>query len=103
MSRTIETPVEFNRIDADSDTELVPKTDPRSEIISIDPERMWGTPCFVGTRLPLKTLFDYLEAGASLDEFLEDFDGISRELCVNALRMAYERLMEGLPSGTGLP
>jgi hypothetical protein len=53
----------------EADTELVPCDDLRSEIISVDPERMWGTPCFVGTRLPVKSLFDHLASGVSLEEF----------------------------------
>lgn len=47
------------------DTELMPESDPRSSVISIDPERMSGTPCFRGTRVPVQTLWDHLEAGDS--------------------------------------
>ena len=47
--------------------------DMKSSIVSIDPEIMGGTPCFVGTRVPIQTLLDYVEAGDSIDEFLEDF------------------------------
>lgn len=78
-------------------TERVPASDPRSQVISIDPERMWGVPCFVGTRLPVQSLFQHLEGGSSLDEFLDSFDGVSREMCQETLRMAFERLLEGLP------
>jgi uncharacterized protein (DUF433 family) len=80
-------------------TELVPTSDPRSAVISIDPERMWGTPCLAGTRVPVKSLFDHLVGGVSLEEFLDDFEGVSRETCVKAIEMAFERLMEGLPDG----
>ena len=53
--------------------------------IHSDPEIMGGTPVFVGTRVPLQTLLDYLEAGDPLDEFLEDFPSVSREQAVGAL------------------
>ena len=46
---------------------------------------MSGTPCFVGTRVPVKSLFDYLEAGDSLDEFLEQFPTVSREVALTVL------------------
>lgn len=51
-----------------------------------------GTPIFVGTRVPLKNLFDYLAGGHNLDEFLYDFPGVSREQAVMALDMAGEVL-----------
>ncbi|NDJ15241.1 MAG: DUF433 domain-containing protein [Acidobacteriia bacterium] len=52
------------------------------EVITRDPEVMHGTPVFRGTRVPVQTLFDYIEHGDSLDEFLEGFPTISRELAV---------------------
>ena len=84
---------------SEEDTELVPKTDPRAEIISIDPQRKWGDPCIAGTRVPLKSLFDHLASGVTLDQFLDDFEGAPRDKCVRALEMAFARLMEGLPDG----
>jgi uncharacterized protein (DUF433 family) len=48
-------------------------------IVSIDPEIMGGTPCFSGTRVPIQTLLDYVEAGDSIDEFLEDFPSVGHE------------------------
>lgn len=80
------------------DTELVPRSDARSEVVSIDPERLWGTPCIIGTRVPIKSLFDYLASGASLEAFLDNFEGVDREVCVRALEIAFDRLMEGLPA-----
>ena len=47
-------------------------------IVSIDPEIMGGTPCFSGTRVPIQTLLDYVEAGDSIDEFLDGFPTVSR-------------------------
>jgi uncharacterized protein (DUF433 family) len=81
----------------DRDTEFVPPSDPRAGVISIDPERMSGTPCFVGTRVPIKHLWDYLEGGDNVDEFMDAFEGVSREQVMEVLRLAFERLLEGLP------
>jgi Uncharacterized conserved protein len=52
-----------------------------------------GAPVFVGTRVPVKNLFDYLEAGDSLDEFLESFPPVTRERAVSALELAHEALI----------
>ncbi len=61
-------------------------------VIHSDPEILGGTPVFFGTRVPLRTLLDYLEAGESLNEFLEDFPSVTRERAVMALRLA-ERML----------
>jgi uncharacterized protein (DUF433 family) len=53
-----------------------------------DPEILGGTPVFVGTRVPVKSLYDYLEAGDSLDEFLESSPSVTREQAVAALELA---------------
>ena len=55
---------------------------------------MGGVPVFVGTRVPVKTLVDYLAAGDSLDEFLLDFPSVTREQAVAALELAREMLEE---------
>jgi uncharacterized protein (DUF433 family) len=60
------------------------------KVIHIDPEIMGGEPVFVGTRVPARTLFDFLEAGDSLDEFLSEFPSVSREQAVAALEAARE-------------
>jgi len=59
-------------------------------IIHSDPDILGGTPVFVGTRVPVKTLYDYLEAGDSLGEFLDDFPSVTREQAVAALELARE-------------
>ena len=61
-------------------------------VVHSDPEILGGTPVFVGTRVPVKNLFDYLEAGDSLDEFLDSFPSVSREQAVAALELAREAL-----------
>jgi uncharacterized protein (DUF433 family) len=64
----------------------------RQSIIHSDPEILGGTPVFVGTRVPLPNLIDYLEHGYSLDEFLDDFPTVSRDQVVAALEAAHEVL-----------
>ena len=56
--------------------------------VSIDAEIMSGTPVFAGTRVPIKTLFDYIEGGDDLDEFLDDFPSVSKEAAISVLEMA---------------
>ncbi|MEM6334875.1 MAG: DUF433 domain-containing protein [Planctomycetota bacterium] len=62
--------------------------------IKIDPEIMHGEPCFRGTRVPVKTLFDYLAGGESIDRFLEGFPTVSRELVISVLHQAQERIVQ---------
>jgi uncharacterized protein (DUF433 family) len=61
-------------------------------LISIDPETLGGIPVFTGTRVPIKTLIDYLEAGDRLDDFLDDFPTVTREHAVAVLEIAKEAL-----------
>lgn len=61
--------------------------------IRSDPEILGGTPVFVGTRVPVQTLLDYLEAGDPLDEFLEDFPSVTRDQAVAVLELAKEMLL----------
>jgi uncharacterized protein (DUF433 family) len=65
----------------------------KSPLITVDPEIHSGTPVFSGTRVPVKTLFDHLEAGDSLDVFLDDFPSVSRELAVAVLEQARAALV----------
>ena len=59
-------------------------------VVHSDPDILGGTPVFVGTRVPVKTLYDYLEAGDSLSEFLTDFPSVTRDQAVAALELARE-------------
>jgi uncharacterized protein (DUF433 family) len=59
-------------------------------IISRDPKVMHGTPCFAGTRVAVRTLFDHLEAGYSIDEFLSQFPSVRREQVVRLLESVRE-------------
>ena len=56
--------------------------------INIDPETLGGTPVFTGTRVPIQTLFDYMEGGDDLNEFLDDYPTVSKETAIEVLEMA---------------
>ncbi|MBK9732785.1 MAG: DUF433 domain-containing protein [Chitinophagaceae bacterium] len=60
----------------------------KDQIINIDPEILGGTPVFNGTRVPIKNLFDYIETGESIDFFLDDFEGVTREQVIRLLEMS---------------
>jgi uncharacterized protein (DUF433 family) len=62
-------------------------------LITSSPDRMSGTPVFAGTRVPVQTLIDYLEAGDPLDEFLKDFPSVSREHAIAVLELAKSALI----------
>ena len=62
-------------------------------LISISREVMGGTPVFIGTRVPVQTLFDYLKAGESIDDFLDGFPTVTREQAIALCRdVAMQRL-----------
>ncbi len=65
----------------------------KSLVIHSDPETLGGTPVFVGTRVPVHSLFDYLEGGETLDEFLLQFPSVTREQAIAALGLARESLL----------
>ena len=64
-----------------------------SNLIERDPEKLSGTPVFFGTRVPIKNLFDCLEDGESLDEFLDQFPTVAREQALRVLELSKERLL----------
>ena len=61
--------------------------------INIDPETIDGTPVFTGTRVAIQSLFDYIETGETLDEFLENFPSVKRELAKPVLEMVSKTVM----------
>jgi len=65
---------------------------PLRRVVHSDPAIVGGVPVFVNTRVPVRTLFDYLEGGDALDEFLNDFPSVSREQAVAALEMGREMI-----------
>jgi uncharacterized protein (DUF433 family) len=62
-------------------------------VVAIDPEIMSGTPCFAGTRVPVRNLLDYLEGGDTLGEFLVQFPTVSREQAIAYLEQSSEHLL----------
>ncbi len=62
-------------------------------VISRDPQIMGGTPVFAGTRVPVQTFLDYLEAGDSIDDFLEGFPSVTRAQVIDFLEQAKDRLV----------
>jgi len=66
----------------------------KNDIIEINPEKVSGTPVFAGTRVPIKNLFDYLEGGENLEDFLEGFPPVSREQAIAVLEMAEKSLIK---------
>jgi len=64
-----------------------------NSVIVRDPEILGGIPCFRGTRVPFQNLLDYLEAGDTLDQFLEQFPTVSRQMAIEALESAKDSLL----------
>ena len=69
---------------------MSPLPDP---LITTSPDRLGGTPVFAGTRVPVQSLIDYLEAGHPLDQFLDEFPAVSREHAVAVLELAKRALI----------
>jgi len=65
-----------------------------SKLINRDPEILGGTPVFEGTRVPIRILFEHLEAGDSLDVFLDDFPSVTREQATGLLGLVLKQLAE---------
>ena len=65
-----------------------------TDVIIVDKDILGGTPVFKGTRVPVKNLFDYLEAGDSLNDFLSDFDYIPKEYCLTVLKASEQLLFD---------
>jgi len=67
-----------------------------TSVIAKDPDILGGTPVFRGTRVPFQSLLDYIEGGQTLDEFLDDFPTVTRELAVHALEHAKSLVLSEL-------
>lgn len=72
--------------------ERMPNTDP---VVHSDPDILSGAPVFVGTRVPVQSLFDYLEGGDTLDEFLRQFPSVRRDQAIAALELARDSVLNG--------
>lgn len=73
----------------------------KSRVVSSDPSIMGGTPVFSGTRVPIQTLIDYLEAGDSITDFLEGFPTVTKSQIVAFLEEAKERVLADFESPSG--
>ncbi len=65
----------------------------KEQLIQCNPDILGGKPIFTGTRVPVKTMFDYLEGGYSLDEFLDQFPTVPRDQAIATLELAKEMLL----------
>ena len=63
-------------------------------VIEINPEKLGGTPVFAGTRVPIRNLFDYMDGGETLEDFLEGFPPVSREQAIDVLELAKDSLLK---------
>lgn len=68
----------------------------KAPVVCRDPEIMGGAVVFCGTRVPVQTLLDYIEAGESIDQFLEGFPSVTREQVIAFLEEAKDRLVESV-------
>ncbi len=67
-----------------------------SPVVHSHPEIMSGTPVFIGTRVPVQALLDYLEEGDTIDAFLDSFPSVTREQAIAFLEQAKDRLVESV-------
>ena len=63
------------------------------QLVEVDPEKMSGVPVFTGTRVPINHLFEYLEGGDTVDEFLNQFPSVTREQALGVLELSKESLL----------
>jgi uncharacterized protein (DUF433 family) len=68
------------------------------DLVEIDPKKLSGTPVFSGTRVPIQNLFDCLETGESLDDFLDQFPTVTREQVLGVLEASKQRLLDSYAS-----
>jgi uncharacterized protein (DUF433 family) len=68
----------------------------KNPVVSRDPEVLGGSPVFFGTRVPVQTFIEYLEAGDSIDDFLEGFPTVTRQQVISFLEEAKDRLVESV-------
>jgi len=66
----------------------------KNDVIEVNPEKVSGEPVFAGTRVPIQNLFDYLEGGDSLEDFLEGFPPVTRHQAVQVLELAKRSLLK---------
>ncbi len=69
------------------------KSEMMNEVIEVNPEKLSGTPVFAGTRVPVQNLFDYIEGGDTLEDFLEGFPPVTRKQVIDVLELAKNSLL----------
>ena len=77
--------------------DLINPDHPLFGLIWINPSRVSGTPCFYGTRVPVSTLFNCVAAGETLDMFMDDFEGVTREQALAVMSLAQSQRLAELP------
>lgn len=77
--------------------DLIHPSHPLFGLIWINPERVRGTPCFYGTRVRVSTLFNCIAAGETLDQFMDDFEGVTREQALAVMSLAQSQRLAELP------
>lgn len=78
--------------------EQMPSNSPLFPHVSVDSDRLGGEPVFRGTRVPVRTMFEYLSANHDLDTFLDHFEGVTKEQAVAVLELAARGLLSPLSS-----
>jgi len=76
--------------------EQINSTNPWFPFVSVNAERLGGEPVFRDTRVPVRVLFEYLEGGLSIEQFLDDFEGVPREKLAAVLRLAGKTVDSGI-------
>lgn len=87
--------IPFSDVDGRTMLNYIPSVIP-NDLITIDPEILGGTPVFKGTRVPIKTLFEYLEDNYPLEEFLECFPSVTREMACRVLERSEKSLLSAV-------
>ena len=64
-----------------------------AEVVWVNPERMSGTPCFKGTRVPIQALIDHIEGNSTLEDFLEGFPSVTRTQAIQFIELAKDNLL----------
>lgn len=75
---------------------MLPSEMDTKQIVHADPGILGGTPVFVGTRVPVQALLDYLEGGDTIEDFLDDYPGVSRDQAVGFLEEAGRALLANI-------
>ena len=76
--------------------ERLSATSPWFPFVSVDADRLGGEPVFRNTRVPVRVLFEYLESGETIGQFLDDFEGVTREQVAGVLRLAGKTVDSGI-------